>query len=184
MQAPAVPSDAPPWLVDFLMTPPWWFIVGLVALAGGCLAVAGWKVAGDDWYISTDEQRQMCLIVGTAEAVALGVMVAMDVLDLSYFPAVGVGLVGGFAVVEVVRRGGPVLDAHTRDETAHIAVAWTIILASALGAPAVVNGGRATTALSIGIGTIATGMLLWGVLQAQGEGKTLGESMRSGNVDD
>lgn len=178
---PGIQSDAPPWLVDFLLTPPLWFKALLFIAAGLTLALAARRVYGRDLYISLDEQREMLLIVGTVEAIAVGVIAATELLSFGYIGNVAVGLVSGFVAVEVARRLDVLLPDTLAEERAQIAVAWAVIAVGAFVFPELVAVGDTVVpgGLDIALGGVGFAMFFWTVMQEYGPGETVGDVVRA-----
>lgn len=182
MQAPTTGGDAPAWLVDLVMTPPWWALAALVVATIVTLALAARRVYGRDFYIARDEQREMLLLLGTAEGVAVGVIATMRVANLPFIADVVVGVVSGFVVVELLRRvDGPL----PGDGAAHIAAGWAVVGVGAFALPGMAAGGLTTPpGLDIALGSVAALMFFWTVMQEYGPGETLGDIVREGAADD
>lgn len=178
--APPVDSDAPPWLVEFLMQPPLWFKAALFLGAGVCLVLAARTVYRRDIYISLAEQREMVLVLGTVEAIAVGVVLSINLLSLGVAGDVLVGLIGGFAAVEVVRRLAWLLPAGLDDEKGVVVVAWGIVAVSAFAIPDLLypHNRPYYLGLKIGVGGIAGLMCVWTLLQEFGPVDTIGEMAR------
>lgn len=173
-------AGAPPWLVDFLIHPPLWFKAGLLLATATVLAIAARSVLRRDFYISLQELREMALIVGTVEAVAVGVVGSMQFLRLGFGPAAAVGLVSGFVAVEVVRRLGWRLPSTWADERDLVLVAWGTIAFGAFMLPEVIYVGNRPyyLALKVGVTSIAIVGVGWTMLQEYGPGDTLRESIK------
>lgn len=175
-------GDAPAWLVDLVMTPPWWALAALVIATVVALALAARRIYGRDFYIAPDEQREMLLLLGTAEGVAVGVIATMRVANLPFVADVAVGVVSGFVAVELLRRVDGVLPG---DDAAHIAAGWAVVGVGAFALPALTAGNLTIPpGLHIALGSVAALMFFWTVMQEYGPGETLGDIVREGAADD
>lgn len=177
---PIRPEGVPPWLFDLLMTPPTWFKYTLFFVAGALFVLVALRVYERDIYISLDEQRDMVLILGTVEAVAVGVVLSINVLSLGFAGNVLVGLAGGFAVVEVVRRLTWLLPQGLDDEKGVVVTAWAIVAVSAFALPDLVfpHNRPYYLGLKVGVAGIAALMCVWALLQEFGPVDTIGEMVR------
>lgn len=173
---PPIDTDASPWLVDLLLTPPLWARALLFVAAGVCLVLAARRVYDRDLYIPLAEQREMLLIVGTVEAIAVGVIGAMEVGGLGYAPAVLTGVVSGFAAVEILRRADLLFPPTLADERAQVTAAWAGVAVVAFALPFVVPN---PAGVDVAIGTVGVGMLMWTTLQEYGPGETVGDVARA-----
>lgn len=177
---PPVESDAPPWLVEFLMQPPLWFKAALFLGAGVCLVLAARKVYGRDFHITMGEQREVLLIVATIEAIAVGVLGAMGALDVGFVVGVPAGVVSGFLAVEALRRCEWAIERVLADESARVATAWLAVAGGAVVLPELASGSfPVPRGLDIAIGGVAVAMLGWLVVQEAGEGETVGDALRA-----
>lgn len=182
MREAATDSHGPDWLTAFLIDPPLWFKVGLVLAALACVGLAAREVWRRDIYISREEMRDVALILGTVEGVAVGVVASMRWLALGFVGDVLCGLVAGFLGVEIVRRVGRAVLGRVVDEATELIVAWWVLVLVALGSSQLTAQWAYSLPPGTGyiVGGIAGVMLFWTLIQEFGPEETVGEAIRTG----
>lgn len=181
------PTQGPEWLGAFLMNPPLWFKVLLIALALAVLGLAARSLFRRDLYISPDEQRSIALILATALGVALGVVLSMWLLPLDYLGDVAVGLIVGFVGVEFATRGARVMGTRLiGDETLRMLVVWQALIFASIGIPvaAELGGGSPPPGIATAGAFISAGMFTWTMLQEVCEGETVYDTLMQAEAGD
>lgn len=142
-EPPVIVRQGPQWLVDFLMSPPWWVSLSVKLLGLVVAGVVAYRLHQRRGEITPGQQHAMLQIAGTVVGVMTGVLAVTNYTTQPYLVDVAVGLVAGYAVVFVIanrRLPLPIEDAHDR-----LAVGWGALAVGAVVLPWVASlNGRGT----------------------------------------